>query len=241
MRGVLSIFFWIAGGALTVLLWLAVFLSTILFYPFDRKRKIGHFFCYLWADALIGMNPFWKLEVSGLENIDKRKTYVMIANHQSLADIIVIYRIHAQFKWVAKESLFKLPFLGWNLSLIRHIRITRGKFGSIKKVYKDAAKWLRSGTSVLFFPEGTRSETGRMREFQNGAFKLAIKEKKEVLPISISGTRAAIPKGNWIFKGRVSGRLKVLPPLEVSSYKPAEFELLRDRVRSMLEEAAQTS
>jgi len=226
---------------LTVLFWFAVFVTTILLYPFDKQGRASHWHGYWWSYAMVGMNPYWKLKMTGLENIDKKQTYVIIANHQSLADIIVIYRICTQFKWVAKESLFKVPFIGWTASLAKHIRITRGKFSSIKKVYREAATWLRSGMSVTFFPEGTRSETGDMGEFQNGAFKLAIKEKKPILPISITGTREAIPKGSWIFKTSVSARLKVFAPVDTSLYKPGDFKLLRDEVRSILEDAGRAS
>ena len=135
-----------------------------------------------------------------------------------------------QFKWVAKKSLFKLPFIGWSLSLTKHIKLTRGKTESIIKVYKEAIQWLRKDMSVLFFPEGTRSKTEQMNEFQSGAFKLAIKEKKPILPIAIKGTREAIPKGNWIFKTRVAAELKVLPALATENFKPADFATLRDKV-----------
>lgn len=142
-----------------------------------------------------------------------------------------------QFKWVAKESLFKVPFVGWNMSLAKHIKLERGSFSSIKKIYREAAGWLRSGMSVLFFPEGTRSETDEMKEFQNGAFKLAIKEKMPVLPIVVEGTGDAMPKGTWLFKTKIPGRLKVLPAVETSSYTNAEFVRLRDLVRSMIDAA----
>ena len=237
MRAVISILFWIIGIILTVILWLAVLISTILFYPFDKKRKIGHWHTFWWAELIIRMNPFWRLEITGEKNMNKNTPYVIIANHQSLGDIIVAYKIRTQFKWVAKESLFKLPFLGWIMSLIKHIRITRGKFGSIKQVYKEAAIWLRNGISVIFFPEGTRSETDSMREFQNGAFKLAIKEKKAILPVAIVGTRQAIPKGSWVFKANVKGKVKILPPVDTAPYKPGDFALLRDRVRGIIEAA----
>lgn len=90
-----------------------------------------------------------------------------------------------QFKWVAKASLFKVPFIGWSLGLAKHIRLSRGNFSSIKKVYRQAASWLKEGMSVLFFPEGTRSANDEMGQFQNGAFKLAIKEKVPILPVAI--------------------------------------------------------
>ncbi|MFC1576052.1 lysophospholipid acyltransferase family protein [Candidatus Omnitrophota bacterium] len=235
MKAIASIIIWIVGTILTIILFLVVLFLTIILFPFDKKRKVGHAQCYWWADAVVGLNPLWNIEVKGLENIDHNKTYVAVANHQSLGDIAVLYKTRMQFKWVAKESLFNLPFLGWNLSLIRHIKIERGKFASIKKVYRQAAEWLRQDMSVLFFPEGTRSDTDEMRDFQNGAFKLAIKERRPVLPISVTGTREAIPKGSWIFKTKVFGKLTVLPAIETDTFKPGEFGRLRDAVRAQLE------
>lgn len=238
MKIVISIAIWGVGSILTIILFFVEFFLTIILFPFDKKRKIIHAQCFWWANALVGLNPYWNIRVSGLENIDGRKAYVAVANHQSLADIVVMYKTGMQFKWVAKESLFKVPFLGWCLSLSKHIKLTRGRFGSVKKVYREAAGWLRKDISVLFFPEGTRSDTDEMNKFQNGAFKLAIKEKKSILPISIDGTREAIPKGSWIFKTKVYGRLTVLPPIDTENFKPADFTRLRDIVRSKLGNAA---
>jgi len=237
MRSIISILIWIAGSILTILLFFGVLIATALFFPFDRKKKIGHALCYWWAEALIGLNPYWNLEVRGLENIDRHKTYVIVANHQSLADIVVLYKIRMQFKWVAKESLFKLPFLGWNLSLIKHVKLTRGEFGSVRRIYHQIIKWLRSGISVLFFPEGSRSDTDEINKFQSGAFKLAIKEKKPILPIRIEGTREAIPKGSWVFKTNVSGVITILPPVKTDGLKVGECENLRDVVFATLSKA----
>jgi len=178
----------------------------------------------------VALNPYWNIRVSGLENIDPRKTYVVVANHQSLADIVVLYKTYMQFKWVAKKSLFMLPFVGWSLYLTKHIMLSRGRYGSIKRVYKESARWLRKGMSVLFFPEGTRSKTEGMNSFQNGAFKLAIKEKRPILPVYISGTGKAITKGNWTFKAKVFVELKVLPSTDTKDFKPADFARLRDIV-----------
>ena len=234
MTAIASAGIWVVITALTVLLFFVEAILTIILFPFDRQRKIIHSQCFWWADAVIGFNPYWHIEVSGLENIDKHKTYVVVANHQSLADIAIIYKTRMQFKWVAKESLFKIPFIGWCLFLSKHIRLSRGKFGSIKKVYREAANWLRSDVSVLFFPEGTRSRTDKMNEFQNGAFKLAIQEKKPILPIVIDGTRDAIPKGSWIFKTKVKGKLTVLPPVETQDLQISDFVLLKDTVHKKL-------
>lgn len=195
-----------------------------------------HSQCFWWASAIIGFNPYWHIEVNGLENIDKYKTYVVVANHQSFGDIVIVYKTRMQFKWVAKESLFKIPFIGWCLSLTKHIKLSRGNFGSIKKVYRDAAYWLQNSMSVLFFPEGTRSETGSINKFQNGAFKLAILEKKPILPILISGTKDAIPKGSWLFKTKVYGELTILPPIETADFNLSDFVKLKDTVHKKMEE-----
>jgi 1-acyl-sn-glycerol-3-phosphate acyltransferase len=234
MRYVASIAIWASGSFLTIVLFFVELFLTGILYPFDKKRKVTHAQCYWWSNAVIGLNPFWNISVSGLENINPKKTYVIIANHQSLADIVVLYKTRMQFKWVAKEVLFKVPFVGWCLSLSKHIKLSRGKLGSIKKVYREAAGWLKKDMSVLFFPEGTRTKTGEMNKFQNGAFKLAIKEKKAILPISINGTREALPTGGWIFKSKVNCKVKVLPPIETSELKPGDFAGLKDRVYTKL-------
>ena len=237
MNAIISIFIWVGSGLLTVLLFLVVFTLNILLFPFDKKKKITHVQCFWWSDFLIGLNPYWKLKVSGLEHIDRKETYVIIANHQSMADIIALYQTKMQFKWVAKASLFRVPFIGWCLSLIKHIKLTRGDFSSIKEIYHQASSWLQKDISVLFFPEGTRSSSAEMGEFQNGAFKLAIKEKKPILPICLKGTHAAIPKGSWIFKTKVAAKVIVLAPIPTADFGPGDFALLRDTVRSRIKEA----
>ena len=233
----MSVAIWVFGAVMTFILYLAMLFFTVILYPFDKQRKIAHAQCYWWSDILVRFNPFWKISVSGLENIDKKKRYVMVANHQSLADIIVLYQIKTQFKWVAKESLFRIPVLGWCMSLAKHIKLERGDFSSIKKIYREAAEWLRQDMSVLFFPEGTRSETGEIGEFQNGAFKLAIKEKVPVLPILVAGTRNAIPKGGREFSKNMHCKIRVFPPVDTSSLGPGDFDRLKDEIRSRLKDA----
>jgi len=233
----LSVIVWVVSITLILVLFLAMLFFSIILFPFDKMRKVPHAQCYWWADAMILLNPYWNISASGLENIDHDKTYVIVANHQSLADIVVAYKTRMQFKWVAKESLFKLPVLGWCMSLGKHISLSRGDFGSIKNVYREAAFWLRSGMSILFFPEGTRSNTGEMRDFQNGAFKLAIKERVPVLPICIKGTGEAIPRGSWLFTAKIPATLKVLKPIDTSLYKSTDFARLRDDARAMMESA----
>ncbi len=229
-----SVIIWAVGIFLTVLLFFAMAFFSVILYPFDRKRKIVHAQCFWWTDAVTALNPYWEVKVSGLENIDHHKAYVVVSNHQSLADIVIMYKTKMQFKWVAKDSLFKIPVLGWNMLLARHIRLRRGEFSSIKKVYREAGEWLRRGVSVVFFPEGTRSDNHEMGTFQNGAFKLAIKEKAAILPIMIEGTKNAIPKGSWRFTTKISCVIKVLSPIDTSGFLPHDFVRLRDLTRAQL-------
>jgi len=233
-QSIQSIVIWFVGILLTVLLFFAMALVSIIFFPFDRKRKIAHAQCFWWTDAVTALNPYWDVKVEGLDNIDPKKTYVVVSNHQSLADIVLMYKTKMQFKWVAKESLFKIPVLGWSMLLAKHIRLRRKKFSSIKKVYKETSWWLRSGVSVVFFPEGTRSDGSAMGELQNGAFKLAIKEKISILPILMRGTRDAIPKGSWRFTTKISCLVKVLPPIDTSTFLPADYSRLNNLARAQL-------
>ena len=238
MKIILSILFWIITAIVTLGVFLAVLILAIPLFPFDRKRKLSHAQGFWWADAIVASNPFWNITIRGLEHINPRKAYVVVSNHQSFADIVMLYKTHMQFKWVAKESLFRVPVFGWCMSGMKYIRLSRGELGSIKKTYREAAQWLRKGVSVLFFPEGTRSATEDMSAFKNGAFKLAIKEKKPILPVRIDGGREVIPRGSWIFKARASCRLTVLPEIDTSSFAPKDFVTLRDKVRESLHAAA---
>jgi 1-acyl-sn-glycerol-3-phosphate acyltransferase len=233
-QSIRSIVIWFVGILLTVLLFFVMAFVSIIFFPFDRKRKITHAQCFWWTDAVTALNPYWDVKVEGLDNIDHKKTYVVVSNHQSLVDIVLMYKTKMQFKWVAKESLFKIPVLGWNMLLAKHIRLRRKEFSSIKKVYKEASEWLRSGISVVFFPEGTRNNDSEVGEFQNGAFKLAIKEKIPILPILIRGTRDAIPKGSWRFTTKISCLIKVLPSIDTSTYLPADYSRLSNLARAQL-------
>ena len=238
MNILISILIWVAGFAISA----AAFLSSLILryapFPIANREQLIHSQCFWWSDAILALNPFWAIDVKGLENIDHSKTYVVVANHQSLADIVIIYQTHMYFKWVAKEALLKVPFIGGLLWVNNHILVSKGDFGSIKKVYRKAAEWLRAGTSMLFFPEGTRSATDEMGEFQNGAFKLAIMEKKPILPVYIGGTREAIPKNGFIFNTKVRGRLVIFPPIETTDLKISDYASLRDRVRTQLKSAA---
>jgi len=234
MKVAASILFWTVAVVMTISVFLVVSFIALFLFPFDRKRKLAHAQGFWWADVIIRSNPFWNLTINGLERIDPNKTYVVVVNHQSLADIVILYKTHMQFKWVAKESLFNIPVFGWCMSVMKYIKLTRGEYSSIKKVYQEAAQWLRDGVSVLFFPEGTRSVTEEMNNFKSGAFRLAIQEKKPILPIYIEGSRDIIPRGNWVLRTRAFCKVTILPEIDTQGLEPQDFATLRDKVRQSL-------
>ncbi|MFH0984900.1 MAG: lysophospholipid acyltransferase family protein [Candidatus Omnitrophota bacterium] len=236
LNALLSIFFWVSCVLLLALLYSVMLVLLLITFPFDKQRKILHRQCFWWSSAIIGLNPYWTVKVNGLEHADPKRTYVIVANHQSLADIVVLYQLRLQFKWVAKESLFRVPFLGWCLGLCKHISLKRNDRASIRDVYREAIGYIRSGMSVLFFPEGTRSETEEMNPFQSGAFKLAISERVPILPVAVSGTRNAIPKGDWVMRSKVFCNLTVLEPIETDSLQSSDSSKLSEIVRSRIAE-----
>ena len=227
----LSIFVWLFVAVDT----LGAFLTIALLKPFDPDQKISYRVANLWGRLIVQSNPMWKVKISGRSHIKKNKGYVLVANHSSLADIVILYCLGKHFKWISKESLFKIPFFGWTMSLLRYISLRRGEHGSIRDTLREAQEWLEKDISVLIFPEGTRSRTGDLGEFKNGAFKIAIRTGKPLIPIVITGTNKAISKGEAMMTAKVEGSIKVLPAIDVSSYKPEDYKILKANVRELME------
>jgi 1-acyl-sn-glycerol-3-phosphate acyltransferase len=149
----------------------------------------------------------------------RRETYVIVANHQSLVDIFVVFRLFRHFKWVSKIENFRLPCIGWNMWLNGYIPLKRGDRESVIAMLERCRTTLQGGSSIIMFPEGTRTRTGEMRPFKTGAFELALELGIPVLPLAIHGTFDALPKKGLVIRGRHPLRLQVLEPLQ-----PAEFE-----------------
>lgn len=234
---IISLGIWIAIFVITFFAYLSISLFSLLFGRFDPDAKFSHAQGFWWSRSIVSVNPFWKFNISGIENIKKDTAYILACNHQSMADIILICRIEKQFKWVAKESLFKIPVFGGCLRGAKYVNLKREDRTSIKEANKQIIYWLRRGISVCIFPEGTRSHDGRLQEFKNGAFKIAIKEKIPIIPIAIKGTFDALPKGSWVFSKHVSIEVKILAPIDTSNYTVGDFAVLRDLVRGEIQSA----
>jgi 1-acyl-sn-glycerol-3-phosphate acyltransferase len=131
------------------------------------------------------------------------------------------------FKWVSKSENFRIPFVGWNMTLNRYIRIERGSVRGNLSMMRGAEAALREGSSVMIFPEGTRSPDGALQEFKPGAFELAVRSGRPVLPIAINGTSAALPKRGFVLRGKHAMRVRVLEPLSPPWAPGTDAETLR--------------
>lgn len=199
--------------------------------PFDRNRTIPGRFIRIMAVALSWTFPPWRLRVVG--EWPGRGPYVVVANHQSMLDILLLSRLPREMKWIAKESLFKVPWIGWMFTLAGDIPVRRGDPDSGAGALRKAREYLDRGMSVMIFPEGTRSRTGELGAFKSGAFRLAIEAGIPVLPVAVSGTAAGLPKGGpWVRP--CHGVAQVLAPVRASGAGPDEAARLRDEVRARI-------
>ena len=225
---------WLMISLLTVAVSLTIILCALPFWLIDRQRRSLHGLASLWGQAIFAAHPGWRVTVTGRKHIEPHTAYIIISNHQSLLDIMALFCVRRQFKWVAKDSLFMIPFLGWAMALAGYIKLARGRHGSIRETYDRAKQWLASGISVFFFPEGTRSRTGELGPFKNGAFKLALETGVAVVPIVVSGTRDLLARNSWVFRHRCRVRIMVLAPLDPKRYRSDEADRFRDEAHRLI-------
>lgn len=235
LRSFVSCLIWVCVGLLTFFVTIPIVLYTFFFWWLDSSRRLQHRIAIFWGWCILHLNPFWKISVDGLEHFSKKGTFVAVSNHRSQADIVLLYSLGRQFKWLAKESLFRIPFFGWTMKACGYIPLERGHHGSIRESFDESLKWLKRGMTVIVFPEGTRGTEEYPGEFKNGAFKLALKAKCPVLPIVIHGSEKMLGRGSWIFGGSARIEIHVLPPVEVQPYLPDHFEKLKEKVRGVME------
>jgi 1-acyl-sn-glycerol-3-phosphate acyltransferase len=201
---------------------------------FDRhplRLRTGRWFRRLGRNVT-RVNP-WRLHITGRENIQPGCTYVVVSNHQSLADIPLVSHVPIDAKWLAKAELFRTPVIGWLLRMAGDVAVERSDRRKAALALLQCARLLKQHCSLVFFPEGTRSTTGDILPFNEGPFQLALREKVPVLPLVVEGSGEALPRHSWVFRGTQDIYLKVLEPIPPSG-QTAEF---RDAVRQrMIEE-----
>jgi 1-acyl-sn-glycerol-3-phosphate acyltransferase len=229
---ILSLYVWISFG-ITVLIWLCLLAVSRLFDRDPVLYRTGYLFRKL-GKVLTKINPAWKVHISGETISNPRYPYVVVCNHQSMADIPLISNLPWEMKWMAKEELFKIPVVGWMMRLAGDISVDRKNPRSGALAFIKAKDILEHKCSVMIFPEGTRTLDGRVRPFTDGAFHLAIKSKVPILPLVVEGSRDCIPKNSWIFGKPSDIYLKVLPPIETSLLTMQDVPALRNDVRTAI-------
>jgi 1-acyl-sn-glycerol-3-phosphate acyltransferase len=234
MQRILSTVFWLFLTVSSILLFPVAVLIWALTAPFDRRLVWLHRFTCFWASLYTWLNPAWPVRIEGRHHMRRDEAYVMVANHLSLLDILVLFRLFTHYKWVSKIENFRVPFIGWNMSMNRYIKLRRGDRRSVVQMMKQCRKALGEGSSIMMFPEGTRSPNGRMRSFKTGAFELALDAKRPILPIVIQGTSNALPKRGFVLRGRHPITVQILPELPHESFAGESPEALTDRVRQII-------
>lgn len=235
VKALLSALFWLYLAVSLMVFWFAVVPVWLLLLPFDRRRRFSHRYAWIWANHYVALSPYWRIHVEGRERIADDRPYVMAANHQSFGDIFVLYQLRKQFKWVAKDSVFWVPFLGWMMWMADYVAIRRGDASSRRRMFDRCLRHLQRGSSVLLFPEGTRSKDGELHEFRRGAFTLAAAAGVPVVPIVIDGTLHALPQGTWVFQqdGVLDIQVRVLEPVHPDAVG-GDAQALAERVQAAM-------
>lgn len=180
------------------------------------------------------LTPLWNFSVVGRGPADiYTKPYVVVANHESTADPFLLSYLPWDMRWVAKEELFKVPLIGLCFRWSGDIPLRRGDGESVREMMNECHRALSAGIPVMIFPEGTRSKSGELLQFRDGAFRLAIEAQVPILPLAVAGTRACRPKGSKWF-GDATAKVKVLDPIPTKGMTEADVARLRDETRDVI-------
>lgn len=183
----------------TVLGFIFCGLSGVIFKLFNKETRAFHIAGRLWAQMLLWAAGL-SIHSEGY-SLPNNASFVVCSNHASQMDIPVLFAaLYLDFFFVAKKELFAIPFFGLILSAAGHIPIDRDNPREAVKALDEAKKRLEKGKSIVLFPEGTRSQDGRLKAFKSGGFRLAIKTGKPILPVAISNTHHALSKGSIVPK-----------------------------------------
>ena len=188
-----------------------------------------------WGRSLFHLTPGWSIKVSGSEHLEKLKQEpaVIVSNHESATDILAFYQLNLQFRWIAKQKIFTFPLIGSAMRAAQYVGVKRGDKNSHQQALEESRAILKSGISMLFFPEGTRSTTGEPKKFKIGAFKLAIEENLPILPVVLTGSAKLMRKGT-LAPNKANIDLQILPP---EKHHPDEdIQSYTRRIESLIKE-----
>jgi 1-acyl-sn-glycerol-3-phosphate acyltransferase len=234
LRSALSVWTWTMLGAASVTGFGIQLPLAIVTAPFDAARRAPGTVVRRIGRIIAQLNPMWDFRVHGeLPDYVPSKT-VIVSNHVSNSDVFLLCHLPWEMKFLGKRSLFYIPFVGWLMWLAGDVPVKRGKKNSIVEAMDLCKAHLHRGMPVMIFPEGTRSATGELLPFKDGAFRLAIEAGADILPIAVAGTRDALPKHSWKF-GFAKGLVKVGAPIPTTSLGMDDLDELKERARSTIQ------
>lgn len=232
-RTIFSAWAWLVLGVV-IIVWLPmVAIVRLVTAPFDPGRYAAGWLFRKLAVAHQVLNPLWSFHRHGELPDDPRRPYVVVANHESFVDILLISHLPWEMKWLSKSEFFKIPLVGWLMRLAGDIPLVRDNAKSIVLAMKACEDRLDKKVSVMIFPEGTRTVSGELGEFKDGAFKLAIDKQVPIVPLVVYGTRPALRKHDWRF-GVSKADVYALAPIDTAGMTRADVKTLRDRVRGVI-------
>ncbi|MBS1518238.1 MAG: 1-acyl-sn-glycerol-3-phosphate acyltransferase [Bacteroidetes bacterium] len=197
---------------------IVIAILTIVVSPVDRNGRITHYLSKIFGGGILFIAGV-KVTSSGQENLDSKKSYIFISNHLSYFDIPILMKaVPNNVRFIYKDSLTKIPVLGWGMYLGGYIPISRENVREAMKSLKEASKKIIKGISVVIFPEGTRSADGKLGEFKRGMFVLAEESKVPIVPTVIIGSEKIMPRNKFkISSGEVI--VKFAPPVDYKKDK----------------------
>lgn len=205
-----------------------------LFGKYVHVKGGDYYPAVLWAKFMIRIFLL-PMKVVGLENLEPDKKYIFVANHQGFWDVFMMFGyLGHNFKWMMKDSLRKMPFVGKGCYDTGHIFVNRES--PQKEIFVKAIRILKSGTSLGIFAEGTRTDTGRLGEFKKGAFAIADMTQVEVVPLAIEGSFKLLPK-KAIFMNWTPLKITIMKPLAPIGKGKENVEYLMNESRSAIAKA----
>lgn len=228
-----AIWSWFVLAVCVVLFTPLILLWRIAGWPLDRANYLGGRLFRLTAVVMVRLTPRWHFRVTGTLPANPRLPYVVVANHESFADIVLLSHLPWEMKWFSKVELMWIPIMGWAMWGAGDIGVKRGRATSARQAMATARRRLEQHVSVMIFPEGTRSKTGDMLPFKDGAFRLAVDAGVPILPVAIHGTRNAIAPHDW----RINPATAVAEVLEPISSQGISQRELKERTRAAIEAA----
>jgi len=191
---------WLIAFPILLVLTIITALVTIVGCFIGDSKVWGYYPGRIWSQLFCWIS-FVRVKVKGRENIDKKTSYVFVANHQGAYDIFLIYGfLGHNFKWMMKKSLRRIPFVGKACAAAGHIFVDRSGPKSIRETLDMAEQTLRHGMSLVVFPEGSRTWNGKLQRFKKGAYQLAIDLNLPVVPLTINGSFSVLPRSSYLIK-----------------------------------------